>query len=273
MLCSSSSSSRTKQPSNQPCLASRLSPLSAQVLKQLDNDDANDSDDDNNTLRPLPSASVPLLRYSAMTTPARPGSSHHNHAHNYNHNHLDASANPNATTAAATVSARSPSSPTRFDNPRPSISPLSAKASPSAIREHAVQPDPAATATSRNHDDDDGSSILSEPEDELDAQAQQSQPDHVLATSEELAAHQSLEVDSEAETERLDQTPHKNRIQIGETGKTPSKLIQAATLEDELSDPPSPLPTGLGATSSTSTTDTLGKYNCDNLELCRIIKY
>ena len=188
-----------------------------------------------------------------MTTPARPSSGNHN---------LHQSSTTTTTDTAAPISARGPPSPTRSDHPRPSISPLSAKASPVALREHASQSEQVAREEGPGRhapsDDDDGSSILSDPEDDPDIDAQQTRPDTTLATPEELSAHQSLEVDSEAETERLDQTPHKARKPLDEVGRTPSKLSQAAALEDELSDPPSPLPTGLGAASSTSTTDTLG---------------
>lgn len=141
-----------------------------------------------------------------------------------------------------------------------------------ALREHASQSDQVAREDAPGRhapdDDDDGSSVLSEPEDDPDIDAQQTQPHHVLATPEELSAHQSLEVDSEAETERLDLTPHKARKPLEDIGRTPSKLGHAAALEDELSDPPSPLPTGLGAASSTSTTDTLGQYTERDLHVC-----
>lgn len=82
--------------------------------------------------------------------------------------------------------------------------------------------------------------------------------------TEELAAHQSLEVDSEAETERLEQTPRTGRKQAEDTGRTPSKLSQAAVADDDLSDPPSPIPTGPGAASSTSTIEAAGK-NANNV--------
>jgi len=48
------------------------------------------------------------------------------------------------------------------------------------------------------------------------------------------------------------------RIHGDDVGKTPSKLSQAATAEDDLSEPPSPLPVGPGAASSTSTIATTG---------------
>ncbi|GIZ40558.1 hypothetical protein CKM354_000389200 [Cercospora kikuchii] len=176
------------------------------------------------------------------------------------------SQNLDHSSTAAGTSTRAPPSPTRSDNPRPSISPLSAKASPVALRDHASrdtltrEEEDGLDAPSGDRDDDDNrSSSLSEPDEDLEADAQQNGVSETLATNEELSAHQSLEVDSEAETERLDQTPHKARKQLEETGRTPSKLNQAAAPDDELSDPPSPLPAGPGATSSTGTTDTIGK--------------
>lgn len=178
------------------------------------------------------------------------------------------SQNLDHSSTAAGTSTRAPPSPTRSDNPRPSISPLSAKASPVALRDHASrdtltrEEEDGLDAPSGNRDDDDNrSSSLSEPDEDLEADAQQNGVSETLATNEELSAHQSLEVDSEAETERLDQTPHKARKQLEETGRTPSKLNQAAAPDDELSDPPSPLPAGPGATSSTGTTDTIGEFS------------
>lgn len=106
---------------------------------------------------------------------------------------------------------------------------------------------------------DDGSSSLSEPEDEDDE-------DNFLTDAgppAALAAHASLDIDSEAETERLDHTPEKAR-QHTQQGKTPSKLVHTSTVDDDdalddLSEPPSPIPTVLGGASSTSTTDNAGK--------------
>lgn len=107
--------------------------------------------------------------------------------------------------------------------------------------------------------DDDRSSSLSDPDDDLEEDEHMNGRKSYMATAEELAAHQSLEVDSEAETERLDQTPTKLRKDGESVGKTPSKLSQAATADDELSDPPSPIqPVPPGAASSTSTVDTAG---------------
>ncbi|KAF7186955.1 Transcriptional regulatory protein DEP1 [Pseudocercospora fuligena] len=160
------------------------------------------------------------------------------------------------------------SPPIHAENPRPSISPLSAKASPVAVRETALQ-------NANTHEesrignvngaevgdqDDDRSSSLSEPEDDDEVDPVPGAAIDNTETFEELAAHQSLEVDSEAETERLDQTPTKLRKDADTTGKTPSKLSQAATADDDLSDPPSPIPaTGPGAASSTSTIETAGR--------------
>jgi hypothetical protein len=104
--------------------------------------------------------------------------------------------------------------------------------------------------------EDDRSSSLSEPEDEEDDFPTDAGPPAALA------AHASLDVDSEAETERLDQTPEKARQQMLH-GKTPSKLVHTSTVDDDdalddLSEPPSPIPTVPGGASSTSTTDNTG---------------
>ena len=112
----------------------------------------------------------------------------------------------------------------------------------------------AANGDTAGMDDDDGSSELSEPDDDMDEETHGNGLDGDLSEDETATAQKSLEVDSEAETERLDQTPQGQRKQADAMGKTPSKLSQAATVEDELSDPPSPLPAGPGAASSTSTT-------------------
>ena len=162
---------------------------------------------------------------------------------------------------------------------RPSISPLSTvsranKSSPTATRDatmhesealedvdllHATD---AADAEIAEHLDD-GSSSLSDPEDENENENEHPEQhngiDDDTADDEQLLAQTSLEVDSEAETERLDQTPQKLRKHADSLGRTPSKLSQAATAEEELSDPPSPLPAGADAASSTSTVATAGE--------------
>lgn len=158
--------------------------------------------------------------------------------------------------------------------PRPSISPLSAaskanKQSPIATRDAMMQDadlqediernHAAANGEGLGHDEDEGSSELSEPDDEMDDEEQGNGIDGDILDEEVATAQKSLEVDSEAETERLDQTPHRQHRQADALGKTPSKLSQAATAEDELSEPPSPLPTGPGAASSTSTVATVGE--------------
>ncbi|CAK4031659.1 hypothetical protein AC578_10660 [Lecanosticta acicola] len=147
------------------------------------------------------------------------------------------------------------SSGNKDTTPRPSISPLSTRASPAAVRRTPV--------TADDQDDDDRSSSLSEPEDDIEDDATPNiaefDPKHDVPSSEERAAHQSVEVDSEAETERIDQTPAKARKEADATQKTPSKLNQAATADDDLSDPPSPIPAGPGAASSTSTIETASK--------------
>ncbi|KAK3718579.1 Transcriptional regulatory protein [Vermiconidia calcicola] len=160
--------------------------------------------------------------------------------------------------------------------PRPSISPLSTaskdlKSSPIASRDATVQDvDAQLNSEFDNYNavgagdladlgdgHDDRSSSLSDPED--DEEQQNGTIDDAAGEEEELAAHRSLEVDSEAETERLEQTPQKLRRQVDALGRTPSKLSHAATAEEDLSDPPSPLPTGAGAASSTSTIATIGQ--------------
>ena len=118
----------------------------------------------------------------------------------------------------------------------------------------------AATGQTMGLDDEDGSSELSEPDDDLEDDIHGNGVDGDVSDEEAPAAQKSLEVDSEAETERLDQTPHRQGKQTEALGKTPSKLSQAAAAEDELSDPPSPLPAGPGAASSTSTVATAGKW-------------
>lgn len=61
-------------------------------------------------------------------------------------------------------------------------------------------------------EDADGSSELSEPDDEIDDEAHENGVEDLeLSDDEAAAAQKSLEVDSEAETERLDQTPHRQR--------------------------------------------------------------
>jgi hypothetical protein len=165
-------------------------------------------------------------------------------------------------------------STSRASTPRPSISPLSTASKPNRspiatrdglMSEVVLQEAAVANATSPaeadvgEHQDDDGSSSLSEPDDEQDDEFPPFNTMRDAEEEERPAVQPSLEVDSEAETERLDQTPHKARQHADSMGKTPSKLSQAATLEDALSDPPSPLPTGVGAASSTSTMETAGK--------------
>lgn len=104
---------------------------------------------------------------------------------------------------------------------------------------------------------DDRSSSLSDPEDENEDLAEQNGTDGDMADAEELTAQRSLEVDSEAETEI--ESPHKPRKHADSIGRTPSKLSQAATVEEGESEPPSPVPVGAGAASSTSTVATAGK--------------
>ena len=105
---------------------------------------------------------------------------------------------------------------------------------------------------------DDASSMLSDPEDEQDGIEEQDGIGNGTIDSDGQIAHALSEVDSEAETERLEQTPQKQRKHVDSLGRTPSKLSQAATADDDLSDPPSPVQIGAGAASSTSTIATLG---------------
>jgi hypothetical protein len=106
---------------------------------------------------------------------------------------------------------------------------------------------------------DDRSSSLSEPED-VDDEEEGLRYVANGARGVDLAhARKTLEVDSEAETERLEESPQKIRQHADSIGRTPSKLSKAAGVEDDLSEPPSPLPTGPGAASSTSTIETAGK--------------
>jgi hypothetical protein len=111
---------------------------------------------------------------------------------------------------------------------------------------------------------DDRSSSLSEPEDDNGDAEEQIGIDDDMVDGDGVVAHRSLEVDSEAETERLDQTPPKLRKHANSLGRTPSKLSRtAATVDEDLSDPPSPLPTGAGAASSTGTVTTAGESEKD----------
>lgn len=107
---------------------------------------------------------------------------------------------------------------------------------------------------------DDRSSSLSDPDDD---QEEDQYPMNGLAKlpgdSKKPATNLPAEVDSEAETERLEQTPQKMRSNADNLGKTPSKLGHATAIDDELSDLPSPSAVDPGATSSTSTVATTGK--------------
>ena len=107
---------------------------------------------------------------------------------------------------------------------------------------------------------DDHSSSLSEPEDDNEDVEEGDGIEEDTLNGDEAAAHQLLDDDSEAETERLEQTPQKLHKHGDSLGRTPSKLNQAATAEDDLSEPLSPLAIGVGAASSTSTVATAGEY-------------
>lgn len=137
--------------------------------------------------------------------------------------------------------------------------------------ERATGGGPMPVAGAADDQGDDRSSSLSEPDEDIDdddvINVAQYRPNRNGAVAEEQA-QQSLEVDSEAETERIDQTP-KSRKDAEPTQKTPSKLNQAATADDELSDPPSPVPTGPGAASSTSTLEPASTHCSSPLKVAR----
>ena len=164
----------------------------------------------------------------------------------------------------------------RTSTPRPSISPLSTASkppnlSPEATRDATIhEPEDAEeesvnnainTEIAENGDQlDDSSSVLSDPLDDNDEERQHAGPVKTESDGAPLTAQRSVDADSEAETERLDQTPQKLRLHADSIEKTPSKLSHAAIIDDdELSDPPSPTQIGAGAASSTSTIATAGR--------------
>ncbi|KAM0718889.1 hypothetical protein Q7P37_005961 [Cladosporium fusiforme] len=165
--------------------------------------------------------------------------------------------------------------PARTPTPRPSISPLSTaskppKGSPIATRDATMRDsdldqnnaealDNGDLAAEIGDIPDDRSSSLSEPEDLDEDDAGLAYATNGASAAHPLPVPKSLEVDSEAETERLEESPQKLRKYAESVGKTPSKLSKTVGVEDDLSEPPSPLPTGPGAASSTSTVDTAGK--------------
>ncbi|KAK5731836.1 hypothetical protein LTR17_011048 [Elasticomyces elasticus] len=154
-------------------------------------------------------------------------------------------------------------SSSRAGTPRPSISPLStANRSPEATRDTVLNNDAMqAEADNGIHGDlqDDSSSILSDPDDERDDFVSANAAIGNRTPQPQLVAQSTKEDDSEAETERLENTPQKLFQHADSTGRTPSKLSQAATVEEELSEPPSPLQMNTGAASSTSTVGPIGK--------------
>jgi len=113
---------------------------------------------------------------------------------------------------------------------------------------------------------DDRSSSLSEPEDVDDDEEGLRYVANGASGVTLPHAQKTLEVDSEAETERLEESPRKIRQHADSIGRTPSKLSKAAGVEDDLSEPPSPLPAGPGAASSTSTIETAGKASPGSAE-------
>jgi hypothetical protein len=166
--------------------------------------------------------------------------------------------------------------PARTPTPRPSISPLSTaskapRGSPIATRDATMRDVEleqlgAEALEAADHPEaeigdipDDRSSSLSEPEDVDDEEEGLSYVANGARGHNLPPAQKTLEVDSEAETERLEESPQKLRQHADSIGRTPSKLSKAAGIEDDLSEPPSPLPAGPGAASSTSTIETVGK--------------
>ncbi|KAK5132767.1 hypothetical protein LTR08_008652 [Meristemomyces frigidus] len=162
----------------------------------------------------------------------------------------------------------------RASTPRPSISPLSTASKPNkspittrdmavaesdAVEDFEVYDAHGIADAEVGLERDDRSSSLSDPEDDQDEEGTQNGGGGAIAGKSLPSAQRLLDVDSEAETERLEQTPQKLRKHADSIGRTPSKLNQAATMDDELSDPPSPLPIRAGAASSTSTIGTAGK--------------
>lgn len=159
----------------------------------------------------------------------------------------------------------------------PSISPLSTASRPAVDASESMpdvaMEDPAVQVDVENPngfdgavenalgDQDDCSSSLSEPEYESEDDLRHNGDDRGAAQSvEDIGLRVAEEDDSEAETERLEPTPHKLQKHTDSLGRTPSKLSHAATVEDELSEPPSPLQElGVGAASSTSTIATSGQ--------------
>ena len=125
--------------------------------------------------------------------------------------------------------------------------------------EEAIESSESGDAEAGEHHDD-RSSSLSEPEDDNDDGEDDDAVAEDAFNADDAAAHQLLDYDSEATTERLDQTPQKLRKHADSLGRTPSKLNQTSATVDELSEPPSPLATGVGAASSTSTVATAGEY-------------
>ncbi|KAK4560741.1 Transcriptional regulatory protein [Recurvomyces mirabilis] len=162
-------------------------------------------------------------------------------------------------------------SSSRAPTPRPSISPLSTASKPNRSPELTrdilmsgttllEEAELEKEAAAENGDfADDRSSSLSEPGDDDDEVEEPPNAATEALAQEQAAVQLLLEDDSEAETERLDVTPQKAQKHIEDVGRTPSKLGQAVTMEDELSDPPSPLPLGTGAASSTSTVGVMDK--------------
>lgn len=123
-----------------------------------------------------------------------------------------------------------------------------------------------------HHDHDDRSSSLSEPDEDIDDLDPHGVIDGDMSVLKALPASRSLEPDSEAETELLEQTPKRLHKHVDNLGRTPSKLSQTATADGELSEPPSPLATGIGATSSTSTGATAGKLRYLTSELASVYR-
>ncbi|WPG97351.1 Hypothetical protein R9X50_00012500 [Acrodontium crateriforme] len=162
----------------------------------------------------------------------------------------------------------------RTSTPRPSISPLSTASKADPLSPAATRLSNMSATIARDVDGsngrngviaevgdfaDDQSSGLSDPEDDEEDLELDGHAEYASDEEEQLPTANLLDVDSEAETERLDQSPHKLRKHPDAVGRTPSKLKQTETADEELSESPSPLLTGPGAASSTSTNGTTGQ--------------
>lgn len=113
-----------------------------------------------------------------------------------------------------------------------------------------IRPSTGISALATNNDDvsfmDDRSSSLSDPDDGID--------DRIIVHVEEFTQMNEHEVDSEAETERLEKTPRKaTGMQQIQVEKSPSKLAQ-----EVLADADSPDPVEVNDTTSTPSVENVG---------------